>query len=157
MSAYVMRRAGVGDAAVIAGHRAKMFRDMGDLPAAHVDALCAATAPWIAERLARGAYVGWLVEHGTQVVAGGGVLVSDLWPTPRTMRAGRLALVASVYTESDHRRQGLAKRLMETILAWCADNAIDVVTLAASPEGRPLYEQLGFIADSRAMRLCGSR
>jgi len=33
---------------------------------------------------------------------------------------------------------------METILDWCASQGIDHVTLAASDEGKPLYESLGF-------------
>jgi GNAT superfamily N-acetyltransferase len=39
---------------------------------------------------------------------------------------------------------GLARKLMETMLEWCASHEIDQVTLAPSDEGRPLYRALGF-------------
>jgi len=156
MSAYAIRRADIGDAPIIAWHRAAMFRDMGELPPADVPSFEAATTPWIAERLASGVYLGWLIEHESTVVAGGGILLRDLWPTQHTLKAGRMAHVGSIYTECEHRRRGLARLVMETILDWCTAHAIDLVTLSASPDGRSLYEQLGFTPDTRAMRLFGA-
>jgi GNAT superfamily N-acetyltransferase len=152
MSDYSVRPAGIGDAAIIATHRAAMFHDMGELSAADVATMKTCMTPWFAERLASGDYVGWFVEHDTQVVAGGGVLLRDLWSMPRVLTPGRNAHVGNVYTEPAHRRRGLARLIMETILDWCAVNAIGLVTLSASPDGRSLYEHLGFSADSRAMR-----
>jgi GNAT superfamily N-acetyltransferase len=153
MSAYTVRRATVADAAIIATHRASMFRDMGELAVAEVPAFEAATEAWIAERMTRGDYLAWLVEYDARVVAGGGVLVSDLWPTPRIRRASRTAHVASMYTEREHRRRGLARLVVRAILDWCATNAIELVTLRASAEGQPVYEQLGFTPDPKTMRL----
>jgi GNAT superfamily N-acetyltransferase len=153
MSAYTVRRATVDDAPIIATHRALMFRDMGDLPEADVSSFAAVTEAWIADRIARGEYLGWLVEYHSHVVAGGGVLLSDLWPTPRVRRASRTGHVASVYTEHAHRRHGLARMVLQAILDWCAANAIELVTLRASAEGQPVYEQLGFKTDPKAMRL----
>jgi GNAT superfamily N-acetyltransferase len=149
----MIRAATIHDAGTIAVHRAAMFHDMGELPAADVPLMIASMTPWFAERLANGAYVHWFVEHDGQVVAGGGVLLRDVWSMPRLLAPSRNAHIGNIYTEAAHRRRGLARLIMETILDWCAANAIDFVTLSASPEGRPLYEQLGFTADSRAMRL----
>jgi GNAT superfamily N-acetyltransferase len=157
MSAYTVRRAAVGDAAMIATHRASMFRDMDELCDPDYERFRAATTAWIAERVASGEYIGWLVEHESRVVAGGGVLLRDLWPTPRNCRAGRLAHVGSMYTEPEHRRRGLARVVMHAILEWCAENVIDVVELRASRAGQPLYEQLGFTVDVKSMRLTVTR
>ena len=57
--------------------------------------------------------------------------------------------VLNVYTEPHARRQGLARRLMETAMVWCRDNGIRAVILHASPDGRPLYESLGLQIDER--------
>ena len=152
-SGYTVRRADVTDAGVIATHRAGMFHDMGELPPADVPTMEASMTPWFAERLASGEYVGWFVEHRGQIVAGGGVLLRDLWSTPQSLAPGRHAHIGNIYTVAAHRRRGLARLIMETILDWCAAKSIDYVTLSASPLGRPLYEQLGFMADTRAMRL----
>jgi GNAT superfamily N-acetyltransferase len=50
----------------------------------------------------------------------------------------------NVYTSPAYRRQGLARHILETMLSWCAEQEMDQITLAASNEGRPLYESLGF-------------
>jgi GNAT superfamily N-acetyltransferase len=157
MSGYTVRRAGVDEAAIVATHRALMFRDMGQLPDADVRLSETAMTPWLAERMARGEYIGRFVEHDGRVVAGGGVLVRDQWSMPPHLLApGRNAHVGNVYTESAHRRRGVARLIMQAILDWCTANAIDLVTLSASPDGRSLYEQLGFTPDTRAMRLFGA-
>src|SRR5262249_4075806 len=131
-------------------------RDMGELPLADVEHFERETTPWIAERMARGEYLGWLVEYELRVVAGGGVLIRDLWPTPRIQHAARSAHVVSIYTEPEHRRRGVARLVMETILGWCAENDIALMTLSAAPDGRALYEQMGFTSDTRAMRRFGA-
>jgi GNAT superfamily N-acetyltransferase len=54
-----------------------------------------------------------------------------------------MAHLVNVYTEPDHRRRGLPRRLVLTVLDWCADQEIDQVTLTASKDSNPLYETLG--------------
>jgi GNAT superfamily N-acetyltransferase len=125
-----IRSAHTGDAATIAWHRAAMFREMGDLPAEDFELLRNASEDWLR-----------------------GLLLRELWPAPGCCRVGRWANVGNVYTEPGHRRRGLARSVMEVILEWCRSNAIDYVTLAASREGRPLYESLEFEADGMAMKL----
>jgi GNAT superfamily N-acetyltransferase len=49
-----------------------------------------------------------------------------------------------MYVEPDYRRQGVARRLIETILAWVPHTDIVRLVLHASAEGRPLYESVGF-------------
>jgi GNAT superfamily N-acetyltransferase len=57
-----------------------------------------------------------------------------------------------MYTEPEYRRRGLARKLMEIMIAWCKQEAFGSVLLHASDEGRPLYEALGFVATNE-MRL----
>ncbi len=66
------------------------------------------------------------------------------WPPHMIGPGARRGNILNVYTEPRSRRLGLARRLMETALDWCRDNGIRAVILHASPEGRPLYESLGF-------------
>jgi len=54
------------------------------------------------------------------------------------------AYVLNVYTEPTHRRGGVARAIMNAILEWCREQRVARVTLHASREGRPLYEDLGF-------------
>jgi GNAT superfamily N-acetyltransferase len=142
---YAMRAACAQDSGIIAGHRAAMFRDMGQVPAEEHDTLLSAGKPWIARLLADCTYIGRLIEHDGAIVAGGGIWLRELGPVPGCMRVGKWAHLVNVYVEREHRRRGLARRLVAELLAWCDANQMDHVTLAASDEGRALYESLGFI------------
>lgn len=142
---YQFRPATPEDAAIIAHHRAAMFRDMGSINDEEAAKLEAEVFPHIRQMLADWRYAGWLVEHRGKVIAGGGVLIRQELPRPGILEGGAAAHVVNVYTEPAHRRRGLARELMQTILDWCEQQHIVVVTVAASDAGRPLYERLGFV------------
>jgi GNAT superfamily N-acetyltransferase len=144
LSAYKLRMAVPSDAPLIARHRAQMFLDMGDITSEEYELLRRAAEPWLASHLASAAYVGWIVEHNGLVIAGGGAFIQDMGPRPGLLRCGRAAHVVNVFTERPYRRRGIARMLMNTMLEWCEAHSLDQVTLAASEEGRPLYESLGF-------------
>jgi GNAT superfamily N-acetyltransferase len=74
-------------------------------------------------------------------------------PRPDTLDALDEAYLPNVYVDDEHRRRGLARRLTETVLAWCRERGMGRVVLHASDEGRSLYESLGFVASPREMRL----
>jgi GNAT superfamily N-acetyltransferase len=144
-ASYSLRMALPSDAEVIARHRALMFRDMDSITQEDSDKLFTAGVPWLQGILTTGDYIAWLALQQDEVVAGGGVYVREIGPVPGCYRTGRWGHIMNIYTEEAHRRRGLARLLMQTILEWCANNHLDHVTLAASEEGRPLYETLGFI------------
>ena len=92
-------------------------------------------------------------------MAGAGVQFRSLLPRPTLagdgLLLGREGLVLNVYTVKSWRRRGVARQLMEAILAWAAGEGIVRLVLGASPEGRPLYEKLGFVP-TREMNYTGS-
>jgi len=141
---YVLRIATPADVKLIAQQRAAMFRDMGVVPRDEFDLLRNACVPSITDLMAKGRYIGWFLEVESVPVAGGGVILWDAMPGPGCYRVGRLAHIVNIYTDPNYRRRGLARRLMQIILEWCAANRMDQVTLGASDQGRPLYESLGF-------------
>lgn len=104
----------------------------------------AATRVRLASQLASGEYSGWLVEHQGLVVAGAGVLLHQYYPSAANPLGRPTAYILNVFTEPEHRRRGLAKRVLEAILAWCRANDIPRASLHASAAGRPVYQQLGF-------------
>jgi GNAT superfamily N-acetyltransferase len=143
-SDIVIRVAAPGEAAVITAQRRAMFAEMRPGPAAQLDAMAAAFETWVAERLARGNYRGWLaVTPAGQVVGGAGVWVMD-WPPHMLHTEPRRANILNVYVEPAYRRRGLARALTETALAWCRQQQIALVILHASEAGRAIYTALGF-------------
>ncbi len=152
--AVTVRAATPADAAVIAGHRAAMFRDMGLVPDDRAaEALARAAAGYLAEALADGTYAGWLaVEAAGLVVGGAGVQLRPIVPRPgpdgRVLTAPQ-ALLLNVYTLPAWRRRGLAAALVGAALVgaaldWAEARGCSSVVLHASDEGRALYERLGF-------------
>jgi GNAT superfamily N-acetyltransferase len=106
----------------------------------------------LAAWLAGGEYFGWLVENAGQVVAGGGMILRRLLPRPGSLSGGEEAYILNVYTEPPHRGRGVARMVMQAMLAWCEERGVARVSLHASDAGRPLYESLNFVATNE-MRL----
>jgi GNAT superfamily N-acetyltransferase len=65
---------------------------------------------------------------------------------PHMIGSGRRGNILNVYTAAEFRRRGLAGELVKAALQWCRSNGVDVVMLHASPNGRRLYESMGFAA-----------
>ncbi len=132
--------------------RRLMFEDMGWQDSAKLDASDRACQRYFARAIPAGEYHGWLaVTAAGQAVASGGLVIDQHPPGPGNL-SGKTGYIMNVVTLPDHRRQGLARRLMDVMLAWLAERGIEQVTLHASDMGRPLYQGLGFEA-SNEMRL----
>lgn len=121
-----------------------MFLDMGLVDEDDAKKLIDASAPWFIDVMERGLYKAWVVELNKQIVAGGGVHLSEIGPLPGSFRVGRTAHIANVYTDAEHRKRGIARSLLNEMLRWCQESRIDQVTLTASRDGRALYSSLGF-------------
>jgi GNAT superfamily N-acetyltransferase len=144
VSAYRLREASLDDLDVLVHHRVAMFTDMG--VAFDAPALAEITRGWLRSMIAAGEYHAWVCEAATgEIVAGGGATVLQWPPGPLSVRGDRLAFVYNVYTEPGHRRQGLARRVMEAIHTWCDQRGIGALALNAAPAARHLYDSLGYI------------
>jgi len=129
-----------------------MFEDMGFTDRQALDTMLAISTPLILRCVIDGTYRGWLVEtSGDGIVAGGGVIILQFQPHPIDPRPQR-AWVVNMFTEPEHRRRGLARRLMKTMVEWCSAEGMRFLYLHASDDGRPLYESMGF-KSSNEMRL----
>jgi len=147
-----MREAGPGELPEILHHRRNMFLDMGYTDDGRLAAAMKAAESFFARRLANGEYREWFIEdRAGKVVAGGGVVVFDYHAGPRDP-SPRRPIIVNVYTDPGHRRKGLARILMQTMIAWCRAEGFGSVVLHASDQGRHLYETLGFVPTNE-MRL----
>jgi GNAT superfamily N-acetyltransferase len=140
------------DLPLVLRHRRGMFRDMGFRDEARLDAMEAVAATFFAKGLDDGAYQAFFAtDDQGEVRAGGGIVLLEYQPHPTDPRPRR-AFVVNMYTEPGHRRRGLARQLMEAMIAWCRREGHATLYLHASEEARPLYTALGFEATSE-MRL----
>jgi len=146
-----VRQAGARDIPALARHRAGMFRDMGKL-ATHLEgALVQATDDYLRSAMPRGEYLAWVAEDSSAapaVIGGAGVQLRPILPRPRVgvddLERGPEAIVLNVYVEREWRRRGVADALMRALLDDLRARGITRVVLHASPDGRRLYERLGF-------------
>src|SRR5581483_6798198 len=146
-----------------ARHRAQMFTDMGSLPADLFQPLVEETVVYLEQAVPRGEYVGWLaspLESPAEIIGGAGVQLRRTLPHAVTVGGrtrlvrGRQGIVLNVFTEKPWRRRGVAELLMKTVLEWARAEQLDTLVLHAAPEGRHLYEKLGF-RQTNEMRFSG--
>jgi GNAT superfamily N-acetyltransferase len=141
---FTIRRASTDDLTTLVEHRRGMFYDMGYRDHASMDAMALKFRPWLLKQMDAGEYLAWLVVAPDGAIAAGtGLWLMD-WP-PHMIGSGvRRGNILNVYTMEKFRRRGLARQLMEVAIQWCRENRVDTVILHASPDGRKLYESMGF-------------
>jgi GNAT superfamily N-acetyltransferase len=146
-----IREATPADIPEILRQRCAMYEDMDYKDAAALSAMVSVTTSYIAKALAEGSFRSWLASVENRTVAGGAIIISP-WPAHPYDLECRRATILNVYTDRDYRRRGIASQLLETMIAWCQHEGFARVDLHASPDGRHLYESLGF-EPSNEMRL----
>jgi GNAT superfamily N-acetyltransferase len=151
-----LRLATVDDIPVLVSHRRKMFEDMAALNGeqhdrAGLEAMDDAYAVLLRYEIPAGSTKAWVIETDGGPVASGALKFTDWLPRPDGLRRGWV-YVHSVYTEPDHRRLGLARRILTTMIDDCRANGWPRLSLHASETGRGLYEDLGF-TPTNEMRL----
>jgi ribosomal protein S18 acetylase RimI-like enzyme len=142
---FAVQRASADDIDTLVAHRRAMFVDMGYQDQAALDAMAAKCRGWLLRKMELGEYLAWLATAPDgAIVAGTGLWLMD-W-IPHMVGGGVRGNILNVYTEVEFRRRGLARELIDAAMQWCRANGVDVVVLHASPDGRRLYESMGFAA-----------
>jgi GNAT superfamily N-acetyltransferase len=142
--AFVIRQAGLADIPEVLRQRREMYRDMGHRDEARLDGMIATSAKYLHEAMPAGSFHAWLAQtSGADMVGGGAVIVSPWLSRPHSLEC-RQASILNVYTYPRYRRQGVAREVMQTMIGWCREQGFAYVSLHASEDGKPLYEELGF-------------
>ena len=66
---------------------------------------------------------------------------------------GRRAHLMNVYTRSEYRRQGIARKMVNMLIDETWKRGATEISLDATTMGRPLYESLGFTNSTEGMVL----
>ncbi len=82
------------------------------------------------------------LENGEAVSSA--MLLVEEKPINPALPDGRTGVVLNVFTKPEHRRKGLARRLMEMLISEAGEAGIDYIELKATESGYPLYKKLGF-------------
>src|SRR4051812_44048376 len=143
MHDYRVRAATAADVDALVHHRLAMFTEMGTAFDAPV--IRQMFRDWLLKMMPAAEYLAWVCDTPAGDVVAGARLPLPKWPPgPSALASERIAYVYNVYTEPAHRKQGLARRLMDTVHTWCAGNGVAAVALNAAPAARHLYESQGY-------------
>lgn len=140
---HELRPVSEDDLDLICRHRQEMFREAG-CPDSKLSAMAAPFRAWLAERLASGAYFGFIAEADGRPTGGIGLMVIDWPPHPEHPDEDRRGYVLNLFVEPDHRGRGIARALMQRAEGCFAERGASFMILHATEAGRPLYESLGW-------------
>lgn len=85
------------------------------------------------------------VDKHNQIVACAGGLIRYDYPWPLSSEQAKVGWVVSVYTELEHRKQGLAYNIVQEVTNWLESQQVQIIRLWASQHGKTTYEKLGFM------------
>jgi GNAT superfamily N-acetyltransferase len=151
MREITIREGTLADIPIIAHQRRRMCEDMNYTDTATLTKMAALTAEYLTKAIPEGSFRSWLACDGGKVVAGGAVVIVP-WLSHAYDLECRRATILNVYTDPEYRRRGIARQIMQTMIAWCQQQGFARITLHASEHGRHLYESLGFVLNNE-MRL----
>lgn len=98
-------------------------------------------------------------DHITVLAVDGGEVIgcasmSFMWIMPTFSHpTGKRAHLMNVYTRSEYRRQGIARKMVQMLIDETWKRGATEISLDATTMGRPLYESLGFTNSTEGMVL----
>jgi GNAT superfamily N-acetyltransferase len=132
------------DAPLLTAHRHAMFDDMGKSTDNALATMSLHFEPWVRRMIIEGKYLGWIIESDGQPVASTGLFLLEWPPHALDPANDQRGYILNMYVDPAHRRQGLAKQLVQLCLDETRRRGLRVAALHASEAGRPLYETFSF-------------
>ncbi|MFN8017027.1 MAG: GNAT family N-acetyltransferase [Acidimicrobiales bacterium] len=150
-----VRRARDDEVDVVAELRLAFIADhRGIDPAALDPGYADATRAWVRARTEAGRLASWLALDGgapATPVGIASVVLADVPPRPDDPRALE-GYVINMYVVPTARRRGVARALLAAAEAGAGDLGVRATYLYATPDGRHLYEDVGYAPDPTWMR-----
>lgn len=97
-------------------------------------------------------HIAYLVYDKDKFVGAGGVSFFQVMPTFHNP-SGRKAYIMNMYTKPEYRRQGIAYKTLDLLVAEAKNKGVSAISLEATDMGRPLYEKYGFVKMNDEMEL----
>lgn len=150
--AVALRRATPDGALLLATHRARVWQEVGDW-GPELDAQIPAWERYFHGAIADETYVAYVAERDGEIVGSGALLMQRAVPRPG-YEAEFDARMHSVYVLPHARRRGIARAIVEALVAYARARPVLRIVLHPSDEARPLYESLGFtVANEMVLRI----
>lgn len=95
------------------------------------------------QHLTDNSHIACVAEENGEVLGCGGVCLYQEMPSPDN-RSGKCAYLMNIYTRPSWRRKGIARDVVEWLIARSRLLGAEKIYLETSDDGRRLYENLGF-------------
>lgn len=154
---YVYRKAELCDLELLVKSRVMVLRAANKLPDdADMSEVERQSREYYKRALADGSHTAYFVFDGQRLIGTGGMSYYSVMPTC-DVPTGKKAYVMNMYTDPGYRRQGIAYRTLELLVADAKARGVEHITLEATDMGRPLYEKYGFVQMQSEMELRNKR
>ena len=152
MTKFEISIATKNDIELLTRHRIEMWKNIRPELKEEAKAMEEVTRTWIKKKLVEGKIFGFIARTSAGQVAGSGCIwLREDAPRPFNVTLESPYLM-SMYTETDFRRTGVARKIVQHAIDWSRERGFVTMNLHASESGAPLYESFGF-APTTEMRL----
>lgn len=97
-------------------------------------------------------YVGFVAVADSEIIATSGLVFHEHPPSNRNP-TGREGYIMNMYTMPDHRRRGIATRLLQMLIEYAREKQCGKISLHVMPLGNSIYLNAGFVPIQSEMRL----
>ena len=140
----VVRRAEEGDIGALTRLRVEFLAESRRLsPGQLPEGFAQETEAFLRRHERAGTARSWLAEEADHCVGIVTLVVLDMPPHPLVAESSE-GFVLNMYVPAAARRRGIGRQLMDACLEGAREMGIRKLMLYATPDGRPLYDALGF-------------
>ena len=149
-----IRKATVDDIETLVKIRLDYLRhDFGGIAPEHESAIKKQLPDYFYRHIITGDFIAMLASINSKVCASAFMVITEK-PANQAFINGMTATILNVLTYREYRRQGIATRVMRSIIEEAKKADVTAIDLLATDNGRSLYERLGFnLGKNKAMRL----
>ena len=101
------------------------------------------TLDFFKRNIKNGTHIAFVCEHNKVMIATVGITLFEIMPTTKQPN-GKVARLMNMYVEPFYRNKGIAKELLNCVMAYAKEHQIGKVMLNPSNMGKSLYENYGF-------------
>lgn len=115
--------------------------------------LVAANMRYYETHLANGSHLALIASVNGEDAGCGSLCLSEELPSPDNPD-GRCGYLMNIYVRDPFREKGVGHAIVKRLVAEARERGCEKIYLETTPEGRPLYESLGFVDLPDMMKLC---
>lgn len=147
------RKASIADLEILTETRIEVLRAANKLGAdVDMSEVKRQSREYYRNALENDTHLAYLIFDEDTFVGAGGISYFQVMPTYHNP-TGKKAYIMNMYTNPDYRRQGIAFKTLELLVADARERGVTAISLEATDMGRPLYKKYGFIKMNDEMEL----